>query len=359
MAYIVMAYTAMAYTVMAHIDMAYIVMAYIVLHASTSFRAAPDPPVESEKMHLSESEAFRHLLDDVSALRNGRFAADRNNLSTEEWSRGLWGTVAVPEHLLSGFPSVVPFPRSLSAGKQKKNPCATKCGPAGNPMIYSRNTRSGNEIVVNETCVADGLIEVKYCQFPAHPEVLPASTWRYNLEKGIPHTDHPRSDAQDASGCPEGAFGWVPGGVVPAEAVRIISVSNLKGDSEHSQSRSVDGGTQSFSTLLGCIARADLELEREGKKENCKSVPANVDIIVLDTTSRISFYLQATQTTQWLEEYGSTPHQQDHLIFDFPRFNKVRMRDRSLCECMRVCGLAGVRKPRSLAHGTCMCMHSW
>ena len=63
-----------------------------------------DLPAVLDNVNSSESAAFSQLLDAISMLRNGRFAADRDNLSTKEWSRGLWGILAVPAHHFSEFP---------------------------------------------------------------------------------------------------------------------------------------------------------------------------------------------------------------------------------------------------------------
>ena len=116
-------------------------------------------------------------------------------------------------------------------------------------------------------------------------------------------------------GCSRGWQKIEAGQIIPAEAVRVLTMTA--------------DGSYDLSTFIGCTRRADLEADRNlerisGTNNNCSQpTPANVHVVILDMTSRISFLLQAAQTTRWLEEYGSSPHQQDHLVFHFPRFNVV------------------------------------
>ena len=48
-----------------------------------------------------------------------------------------------------------------------------------------------------------------------------------------------------------------------------------------------------------------------------------MNIVILDMASRIAFLFQARQTVRWLEEYRATPHESDHLVLHYPRFNIV------------------------------------
>ena len=114
-----------------------------------------------------------------------------------------------------------------------------------------------------------------------------------------------------AEGCSRGWHQVETGQIIPAEAVRVLTTT--------------EDGSYDLSTFVGCTRRAGLEAERiSDKSNNCNQpTPANVQVVILDMTSRISFFLQAAQTTRWLEEYGSSPHQHDHLVFHFLRFNVV------------------------------------
>ena len=229
----------------------------------------------------------------LSAARTGRFAANRNNLSTEAWSRGMWGLVAVPEKLLSRFSqNVVPFPESTGVPS-----CTTKCGPSPNPMIHSINTRSGIEIVVNSTCAANlGVTKIVYCAISAHPEMGTDQSPSRNESTrwgrlGAIQSGGLTGIAVPGDGCSENVFGdWKPGTLIPSEAVRVIS-------------ESVDG-SQDWSTFVGCIPRADLERDRMlhslsiQSKKNCTSQsksassPANVDQVIVsafDPTPKPTF----------------------------------------------------------------------
>ena len=107
---------------------------------------------------LHRKDALSQLLDQLAAARTGRFVggAARNNLDIKAWSSGMWGTVAVPDHLLSQFFRNISRERSVPFPKSRSVPihvCATKCKPGG-PMIRSSGKPSGMKIVINATCAS-------------------------------------------------------------------------------------------------------------------------------------------------------------------------------------------------------------
>ena len=113
---------------------------------------------EHPRANSTECQRLSQLLDQLAAARTGRFVggAARNNLDIKAWSSGMWGTVAVPDHLLSQFFRNISRERSVPFPKSRSVPihvCATKCKPGG-PMIRSSGKPSGMKIVINATCAS-------------------------------------------------------------------------------------------------------------------------------------------------------------------------------------------------------------
>ena len=78
-----------------------------------------------------------------------------------------------------------------------------------------------------------------------------------------------------------------------------------------------------WSTLMGCLPKSSIESDRKRvlSGRRCSVSPASVNLVIMDSTSRISFLLQAATTRPWLEDLGSSSS--DHAVLHYDRFNSI------------------------------------
>ena len=192
------------------------------------------------------------------------------------------------------------------------------------PVFRLTNSRDYNEIVLSDECPIKTAF---FCAVHPHPKSL---GFRF-----MNVTERAKTRAMQGWGVepspPCTDLNWLaykPGTVLQSEAIRVawagIGEPALSPDTLRSSTRNVN-----WATFVGCLVNPVIEVERIAQQSSfevtnhCTAGSANIEIVVLDTTSRISFALQAPETRRWIEEFGAEPISHKHFVFEFVRQNII------------------------------------
>ena len=234
--------------------------------------SSPRPPIRSTSTMLIQSSAAKldRLVESMRRERSGRFVGDRANITRELWMTGLWGHIFQPLADISQFPDQVSFPPAIDS-----QPCEPP------PFAWLLNSAHENQILVD---LQHGE-EAMFCPLQSHPDGSNTSK-RMSLEDPC----YPGTTLQPAANLTTTLH----------EVVRVA--------------RSAPDGSIRFNSLVGLIVNAT-RLSEAMQRTHRYHAP-NLNFVVLDSTSRISFLLQAPKTTALLERAG-VPSRTGRSVFVF------------------------------------------
>ena len=267
-------------------------------------------PARQYRRRWTRRGSVQAVLQAMVAERQGRWAGERTNFDRASWSSTLWNLRALDQGSMDMLEAITGEDMIRLPVERAPPECMRRCGGLQRPVVRLENRDNGSRVLSEPACHTSDLL---VCEIPSHEPDAGNETLGRQKMSGIDLATRCVNRTNEL--------------MMQSEVIRVWWHKNRSAhtSNQHSITSPDHAAAFEWATLMGCIKRPELERLKGLIRENerCQVPAASVQVIVMDSTSRVSFLVSAIKSRRWLEDLGANPTSHKHLVLHYPFMNII------------------------------------